>query len=634
MIVFDESNLGILSKLISGNNNFDKTFKDDFNNKRYQTQVHSVGYVYDKVVTLFPNEERANTQFVIDSYEPITKGSFWRGVDNLKRVFNKTSINTVGNSNTLLELDASAFFSKAIDSLIKGSSYDPNSALFWRLNSDKSYSLDSVDSSDIINFTDDYIVFIDKSKSTYEESTDDTKVNTNILTKNANRKTNSYRLITGTKRLYSKLEYVYISKNQYIEFRIEDSKLIADITNIEIAKPYVFVGVDKDTSYNSALHPFFPQANQALIQHRMFRIVEGIFGYPRIGELEMECDTCNGLKELPCNTCSDPNETITCTSCQGTGRKSQQSAFNVYTRRINPNRPEETIALPPVEFYGVGVDKLQYNAENWQKSIKLAEDAIYVLNKQESGNQQSAKSKEYDLQGMYSWLSRIGTQWYSKIQDLLDTYCSLKGYERIIIEEPMSYQILGEIEAFELLNGIIISEAPIFLKTTHLEDFITKYVSKSNPVNRIINILKQVDIFAFYSNKELKEMSNAGVIDDTLWRIHTLAYPTLMQMYSMDKEFMNKSDDEIIRLLNNKINPVQSLSLDIVEGQMTELAKSVGGTQALMSIIQNVASGIYDREAAIELISSLFGITKDKASLWLGTPGLDNVDIDEAAKII
>jgi hypothetical protein len=30
----------------------------------------------------------------------------------------------------------------------------------------------------------------------------------------------------------------------------------------------------------------------------------------------------------------------------------------------------------------------------------------------------------------------------------------------------------------------------------------------------------------------------------------------------------------------------------------------------------------------------LFGITKDKASMWLGTPGLDDVDIDQASKII
>jgi hypothetical protein len=156
MIVFDESNLGILSKLISGNNNFDKTFKDDFNNKRYQTQVHSVGYVYDKVVSLFPNEEKGNTQFVIDSYEPITKGSFWRGIDNLKRVFNKTSINTVGNSNTLLELDSIGFFSKAIDSLMDGSAYDPNSALYWKLNDENGMDLELVESSDIINFTDDY----------------------------------------------------------------------------------------------------------------------------------------------------------------------------------------------------------------------------------------------------------------------------------------------------------------------------------------------------------------------------------------------------------------------------------------------------------------------------------------------
>jgi hypothetical protein len=63
-----------------------------------------------------------------------------------------------------------------------------------------------------------------------------------------------------------------------------------------------------------------------------------------------------------------------------------------------------------------------------------------------------------------------------------------------------------------------------------------------------------------------------------------------------------------------------------------KLRETVGGLQGVIEIAKAVASGMYDLEAGITLISSLYGISIEEAKQWLGTPNiasqkvLDNVE--------
>lgn len=55
----------------------------------------------------------------------------------------------------------------------------------------------------------------------------------------------------------------------------------------------------------------------------------------------------------------------------------------------------------------------------------------------------------------------------------------------------------------------------------------------------------------------------------------------------------------------------------------------------MIEIAKAVASGLYDLDAAIALVSSRFGISEEEAKRQLGTPNIsdNNQDIDKVAKL-
>ena len=59
----------------------------------YNLQVHTKGLMFDKVTALYPNEHPDSQKHCINSYESVTKGSIWKAINNIIRIFNNSSYN-------------------------------------------------------------------------------------------------------------------------------------------------------------------------------------------------------------------------------------------------------------------------------------------------------------------------------------------------------------------------------------------------------------------------------------------------------------------------------------------------------------------------------------------------------------
>ena len=57
-------------------------------------------------------------------------------------------------------------------------------------------------------------------------------------------------------------------------------------------------------------------------------------------------------------------------------------------------------------------------------------------------------------------------------------------------------------------------------------------------------------------------------------------------------------------------------------GGGNSLKDSVGGLTGMIEIAKAVASGLYDLDAAVALVSDRFGISEDDARKQLGTPSI------------
>lgn len=513
--------------------------KKTYESKRYELQVHTHGLVYDKIITLFENEDPENTKFVLNSYEPITKGSVWRGIDNIYKIFLNAGIKANGDTRSYEALKEIDFFNKYITNFIyQTTAVDPNSISVWVRNGEKLENK-FINTEDILHISDNDILFRDKSQSQFTIEDDMRRV-----------KTIQYK--RGSRYKYTLEKLIYVSKEEYIE--IDRTNLKETVTYSELIDiiPYTFTGVDKENKwvYNSPLHSFIPFANRAIMQHRQFFITEVLYGTPRMIEREMACDVCNSTGIVACDTCDSGEDT--CHSCKGSGKKTQQSHFNSYIVKENPDNPEIN-TNDPIKFVTLDVSQKESLERGWKGSLELAEDAIYIQKKVNTGNVESAESKAITLEAMYNWLNRIGSDIYQSMELTANQYLKRIGLPEIEIQTPSSYSILSENEAFDMLNKIIESPAPSYLKSTQIESFVSKYIPKTSNIHKILSVLQKVDKFVYFSNDEMNNLTNKAIITDEQYKRHVMAYPTLMQLLAEDSEMIWQDDTTIIKLIESKI---------------------------------------------------------------------------------
>ncbi len=627
LITLDSASL-LVGRLASNDQEIATYLQHYFKKIKTELCTHTQGKLFDKVLTVFNNEEPESSKFVLNTYESVTKGSIWRGIDNLSRIFNNTGFEVTGDVATIQKLNEADFFTKYVSDFISVSTaIDPNTVQVWVKNKQGDWVSHFVQTQFIVILNDDEIGFIVPEESEYDLTVDNALLGMMSNTYQRGKKVTQSFFEGVTYQWKEKIKYVYISKEQYIEIYRDGKEAEVVIENFKtpLNTPYTYTGVEKVEKgvYHSAMAGFIPFGNHALIQHRTYRSVEALFGYPRMSEIELPCDVCVAGEEAVDITDECPTGLRPCRKCGGTGHLSLQSPFKIYKRKLFPDNPELNANIKPVEFFTPDIAILNYNASAWKETLQMGEDAIYIQQRVETGNVESAKSREKQLESMYAWLGRISNVIYHNIQQALNNYALLTGAGEVTINKPISYAIMSELEAFDYLNKIVSTDAPVFIKTTHIENFLNRYISRTSPVIKIVEVLKRVDPFVFYTTKDMQTLSDSAVLADIDWKVHSYAFPLLMQMYSRNKELLEKENEaieaELLRVMAEKFKPVIGLN-DTGGADAGKLRGSVGGMYSMIQIAKAVANGEYDLDAAVALIMDRFGLSEEEARKQLGTP--------------
>lgn len=557
--------------------------KDYFEKIARSLQVHTKGQLFSKVDTLFPNEHPDSKAHCISTYEPITKASVWKGVNNLLRIFSSSSFSfSVGDElnkwlgeyehdgNNLLNLFLQEWVHKAI-------AEDPNGLFViyppdWA-EENEMCPIQWVRSELIRHRGRDMVSFISEHDSQveyyYETNTQYREVFYDQSVDSMNAK--SYTKTTYNERLKVKVvkEVVHMfTLDGFIIYK-KAKKNEYETTIVDFAEPLsqlpVFAGggqiADRADQllFESFVQPFVPFGNLALLQHRNHRAVDLQFSYPRMSELQTPCDFkgCSG-GQVKCHKSQQfPQGLMPCPSCKGRAFVTVQSPYKVYNPRYDPNDSNENkhLNVDPVKFYSPDVAIINYSKDAWKEYLKQAEEAIFVMQKVQTGNVQSEESKRVDLEDMYAWLLGVSKVFYNNLRlvlQCLEDYMS-RNPMNVSVERPYSFAILTEGEAFVALNAILMSNAPIFIKGERVDNFVTKFVSKDSPVIRALDILKQYDPLLFYSGSEVSTFKGSNVITQEMYTNHVLAYPVLLKLYMQDKTFLSQPDTAIMAALDKEI---------------------------------------------------------------------------------
>lgn len=579
---------GTITQLIkdSETKKVDSWKKDYFEKLARMLQVHTKGQLFSKVDTLFPNEHPTSKAHVLATYEPITKASIWKGINNLLRILGTSSFTFQAgeevtkwleeyeyNGNNLLNHFLNEWVTHAV-------AEDPN-GLFVVYPPDYAAEVGMcpiqwVRSEFIKSRTSEYVSFISERDSEVNYSVQQEATKREVFYDDSIGRPNARTCTTTTynERVKVKVvkEVVHVfTKEGFLIYKKEGNKNEAsyETTIVDFADPQnqipVFPGggiiADQaDTLiYESFVQPFVPFGNLALLQHRNHRAVDLSFSYPRMMEIQTACDHAGCVSgQVKCPKSEQyPDGKMPCPSCKGSGWTIVQSPYKVYNPRYDPNDTNDNkhLSVDPVKFFSPDVAIINYSKDSWKEYLDIAETSIFVTQKVYTGMVQSEESKKLDLDDMFAWLLGVSKMFYNNLRLMLQ---SLEEYmsrnpTNVSVERPFSFAVLTEGEAFLTLNSILTSNAPVFIKGNQVDNFVSRFVSRDNPVTRALDILKQYDSLLFYTVADVQTFKGANVIDQSQYKKHVFAYPILLKLYMTDKNFLFQTDEQIIAAIDKEI---------------------------------------------------------------------------------
>lgn len=581
----DENKVQIYKKIYDRVNKTSNTTRQAIINKiKRDICVHTKGNLFEKVISAYRHENPSAKRHVLETYEPITKDGIWKGINNISRIFTSAEITINGNKDLTHNLLKDDFIAKYVRNWIDISvSEDPNTVTVWlpeiEENGKTKWELEFIKSEFVMHKDDESIIFIDLEKSDYKisEYTKEHDLLTRDLYINGD-KCNNKSYTSTFKYTFTKKVFIQITKTEiatiYTENGIEYGSIIHEFNSPLKHKVWANTGTELigDGIYHSPISPFIPWGNLALTEHRTKRAVDAIFSYPRLVEPESACEYEGCMSGYTSCEVTDeyPEGIKPCNSCKGTGKQSHQSPYNVYTYKVDKNNPNETGNHPTPTFVTPDVSILNYHADAYLKTLKKAEESVYVSQRSQTGNIESFKTKELNMSEMYSWLARISQPLYKNICESLQTRHEIEGVsEKVTISEPVSYAIVSEIEAFEIMQLIVDSKSPMMLKTSQIEAFISKYTNTNDGFSKQIQVLKLVDVYAFYNKDDFNNLNDIGLIPEEFAKKHALAQPILQQMLSMDPELLNADVKYLAAKLNEElskhitVDPLQKKALTL-----------------------------------------------------------------------
>lgn len=567
-------------------------------------QVHTKGLLFSKVDTLFPHEHPDSKAHCINTYEPITKGSIWKAINNIIRIFSSSSFTVSASDNALEFVNQDNFEGKNLFSffLDKWTSTtiaeDPNSlcAIYPQAylddypgdmvrfikNLNRTSSTGITQSTSLIqHVSKDMVCFISEAESDKEYSLVDSIVKSEVFYDERIQTLNAKQIVEKTYNQQvqikiTKAVYHLFTREYFVRFvAVDDKEFTYDFyefkKSLDIIPCFPLTAVSEIQNINvSFVDPFLPFGNLALLQHRNHRAVDLMFSYPRMSEIQVPCEAenCTDGRIYTGTEINGVRQDTTCGRCRGTGFITVQSPYKTYQKRLDiglndPENIKQMLIADPVSFHTPDVGILNYSKDSWKGYLAMAEEAVFIQQKQFTGNVESGKAKEIDKEGEYSWIQNISKALnadLSRVIQCIENYISASPAQ-VSLEQPISFAVVTETEAFEALNVILSSPASIIIKTNQVENFINKFVSRSSPIVRAIKVLKLVDPLLFYSTLDIQVFKSNNAVTVEAWTTHIYAYSILMQLYEMDKLLFDKEETVIAKMVLDKIPQPQATSL-------------------------------------------------------------------------
>lgn len=364
-----------------------------------------------------------------------------------------------------------------------------------------------------------------------------------------------------------------------------------------------------------------------------------------------ECRHCNGAGRVQ-NIGQDP---CACNQCEGRGYV-QTSPYSNLVLTPGNSMQQQNIPTPPAGYIqktdvALMVDKIDLQVD---KQLYGALSAVNMEFLHNTPLNQSGLAKEVDKDELNNFVHPVAEDIVATM-DWTYMVTNEYRYSGVVENRKEREKMLPKIpvpDKFDLLSGLYLMDnigkakqnnvSPIILNQMQLE-YAGKTFYNDPEVKAQLELIFKLDPFPNVSEDEkMSRLSNDG-ITQVDYVISSNIQGFIRRAIEEDKDFANLAAadqrktiegyaQEVIDKNTDKESILQGLTPGSAEAGPASLKYTVGGLTSMVEIAKAVASGVYDLDAAIALVSDRFGLTEEEARKQLGTPQMVQ-SVEQADKI-
>lgn len=416
-----------------------------------------------------------------------------------------------------------------------------------------------------------------------------------------------------------------------------------------------FRGMDNIFVYKSRIQSMVPRLKEAarIYSDLQAEVVQHVHSDKWI-YVNTECRHCNGSGKMQLAN-QDP---CTCNQCEGRGYV-QTSPYSNIILTPPSSIQQQNIPTPPAGYIQKTDVALMVDRINGlvKEQLKEALAAINMEFLSAAPLDQSGIAKEVDRDELNNFVHSVAEDLVATI-DWTYYVNNEYRYRDIIPNTTERLKMLPQIpvpEKFDLLSSSLLLDDmekanqnklnPVILNEMQIEYAAKKFYNDPRVKDELETIF-QLDPFPNISEDDkMVRLSNSGitkldyVISSNIQQFVRRAIEENSKFATMDmkarKKVIEKYATDVIKMNSAKEAIMQDLAGGGDGASAADLKYTVGGLTGMIEIAKAVASGLYDLEAAIVLVSDRFGLTPEEARRQLGTPQMirDPQQADQIAQL-
>jgi hypothetical protein len=462
----------------------------------------------DKLLRARPNEPGSIQEYRNDNFESITYGSMINAFDTLFRIFTSVGIQVqTGDEESDKYLNEPNFMRETfmmfyIKIYMKRMIEDANGWLLWLPGGVGSTTRGAtvepypelMFSFDLIDWEDDYMVFLSKERSLIE------------INDGVERIGNIYYILTDTE-FYTHTE---MTGGKY-ELELKYQHKFGVVPAIPLGGD-----VDADGLYQSFFEPFVAHGNEAIRQFSDWQALSVMAAHPIREEFQVNCQITElKKKKVRKGTSADIEGQNDLTEYKIMNQlvPMPTSIFGTIIRNGSTSDSEMGSAvldpkIPSVRFISPDIAYVKNAFETYQRLLEIARES---LNLDKTTNGITEQAKKLDVQSEEDMLTKIFLQLIDSMKksaQFIVAYRKITKPSKTAVKviRPASFRIKTEVELMEELTKLKVSNAPTMLICAVARELAMLRFSGDELNQKIFEIIATYDVLFTYSPGEKQSM--------------------------------------------------------------------------------------------------------------------------------